>query len=80
MAPSAPTPRREDAAGHRSAAFPVERQNENGRVKPGRSSFRSSFGSQKTARYFSSEMMPMMITMIRMICFARPSIGSIPTR
>src|SRR3954452_18784588 len=35
---------------------------------------------QNTARYFSSEITPMMITMIRTICLARPSLGSMLTR
>ena len=36
--------------------------------------------AQNTARYRSSEMTPMMITMTRTICLARPSIGSMLTR
>ena len=41
---------------------------------------RRALNAQKTARYFSNESTPMMMTMMRTICFARPSIGSILTR
>ncbi len=38
------------------------------------------FGDQNIARYFSSDNTPMMMTMMRTICLARPSIGSMLTR